>query len=561
MLMVGIAFGQGIALLLLWRALANNAWPSLTPIINFPLWTLAIASPTMLLLCLNRENLSRSLKAVGAFSTVLALAALHAGWQASPHGEFPIGSLLMACVITMLIACFKGLMYCQLWIGRDSLDYGALFTYSWRNFLVAAFSVLLTSGVALILVLWGNLFSAIGIGWFKALFESDWFLFPVLASAFGVGALIFRQLVGIIDGVAKLLEGLMRLLLPLTALVLVIFLGALPFTGLRPLWETGNGTALLLWLSAFMLFFVNAVYQTGAGSPYPPWVHRALSAALVLLPIVSALALYGLALRINEYGWTVQRCWAFTVLALSALFAIGYAGCVIRWRQAWPSRLGRANTAMGWLVLAVMVLVNSPLLDFRAIALASQMQRVEAGAVDLREFDFDYARRHLARPGHLQLQALIDAHESSDPELVRIIKATKRGDRRGQTFDELWAGLTYRPAPFEPPPGLRKAASTTIFGRVPQRHANPTLIRIDLDEDGDFEYVLLSQNRNNDDLVEAELFFREGEAWSNRALVTSRATPDDVDVTAALREGEIRKAEPQFKDLKLGELRFHQVFW
>ena len=561
MLMLGIAFGQGIALFLLWRALANNVWPSQTPIINFPLWTLAIASPTLMLLCLNRENLPRSLKAVGAFSTVLAAAALYVGWQASPWGEFPIGPLLTAYVITMLIAGFKGLMYCQLWIGRASLDYGALFTHSWRNFLVAAFSALLTGGVAVILALWGNLFSAIGIGWFKALFESDWFLFPMLASAFGVGVLIFRQLVGVIDGVAKLLEGLMRLLLPLTALVLVIFLGALPFTGLQPLWETGSGTALLLWLSAFMLFFVNAVYQTGDGSPYPPWVHRALSAVLTLLPIVSALALYGLALRINEYGWTVQRCWAFTVLALSALFAVGYAGCVIRWRQAWPSRLGRANTALGGLVLAVMVLVNSPLFDFRAIALASQMQRVEAGEVELRDFDFSYARRHLARPGHLRLQALIAEHEASDPELARIIKATERGQPSGQTFDELWARLNYRPGPFEAPPGLREAASATVFGRVSQRHTNPTLIRIDLDEDGDFEYVLLSQHRDNDNLVEAELFFREGDAWKNRALVTSRATPDDVDVTASLREGEIKRAEPQFKDLKLGELRFHQTFF
>ena len=44
-LMLGIAFGQGIALFLLWRALDNQIWPSQTPALNFPLWTFALAWP------------------------------------------------------------------------------------------------------------------------------------------------------------------------------------------------------------------------------------------------------------------------------------------------------------------------------------------------------------------------------------------------------------------------------------------------------------------------------------------------------------------------------------
>ncbi len=565
-LMLGIAFGQGIALFLLWRALENEAWPSQTPIINFPLWTLAIASPAMMLLCLDRQNLSRSLKAVGAFSVVLALIALHIGWQASPFGAFPVTTLVLAYALTVLIACFKALMYCQQWIAKSPLDYGTLFTYSWRNFLVAAFSALLTLGVSLILSLWGALFSAIGIDFFQELFGKDWFRFPVLASAFGVGALIFRRLVRVIDGVASLLKGLIRLLLPLTASVLVIFLSALPFTGLQPLWETGNGTAVLLWLNAFALFFINAVYQTGEDPPYPPWTHRCLSAAIALLPVVSALALYGLLLRIDEYGWTLLRCWAFTTFALLALFSLGYAWGVIRWRWAWPSHLGRVNTAMGWVVIAVMVLVNSPMLDFRAISLASQWQRVEVGEVQLRDFDFDYASHHLARPGHQRMQALIAEHEATDPELVRIIQASQhdaRSDRRDGddgddgTFDDLWASLTYRPAHFEPPPGLREAVKASDFGRDSHRFINPTLIRADFDKDGEFEYALLSQRDYDRDWVEFELFFRDGNAWKNQAMYGSKTTLDDIGIAKMLREGEIDVVPPRFNDLKVGELRFH----
>ena len=100
-----------------------------------------------------------------------------------------------------------------------------------------------------------------------------------------MGVLIFRHLVNLIDGITGLLEGLMRLLLPL---VVVIVLATLPFTGLAPLWETGNGTGLLLWLNALVQFSINAVCQTGRDPPYPPAVHRALCPGIALLPVSSA---------------------------------------------------------------------------------------------------------------------------------------------------------------------------------------------------------------------------------------------------------------------------------
>ncbi|MXY04555.1 MAG: DUF4153 domain-containing protein [Gammaproteobacteria bacterium] len=559
-LMLGIAFGQGIALLLLSLALANEAWPSQTPVINFPLWTLAIASPAMLLFCLDGKNLSRSLKAVGCFSTVLLFLALYVGWQASPHGQFPIDSLLFAYFLSMLIACFKGLMYCQQWIAKSPMDYEDLFTRSWRNFLVAAFAAGLTLGVRLILVLWAALFSAIGIDFFEELLRKDWVLYPLLTFTFAYGIWIFRRLVKIIDSITKLLEGLIRLLLPIVASVLIIFLSSLAFTTLEPLWETGFGTALLFWLNALTLFFVNAVYQKGQGAPYSPWMQRILSVAIVLLPVISALALYGLYLRIDEYGWTVERCWAAATLALLMFFSTGYAGCVIRWRWMWHRHLGLVNTAMGGVVLAVMVLSNSPMLDFRRISLASQLQRVEAGEVELKEFDYRYARHHLARPGHQAMQSIIAEHETSDPELVRIIQAAE-GRRSRDTFDLLWANLSYRPEPFEPPTGLREAARDTVFGDSTDLHENPVLIRVDLDEDGEFEYALLSQHPEDRFFWgKARLFFHDGDAWRSVMLNESGNWPDDIDVGNALREGEIKLSPARFKNLNLGELSFQPLY-
>src|SRR5690606_35326088 len=97
----------------------------------------------------------------------------------------------------------------------------------------------------------------------------------------------FRELTHVIDSVTRLLQGLIKLLLPLVLTVALIFLAALPFTGLDALWGTGNGTSLIIGLTAIILFFTNAVYQDGRGAaPYPNTVHRLVYLGLALLPLL-----------------------------------------------------------------------------------------------------------------------------------------------------------------------------------------------------------------------------------------------------------------------------------
>ena len=570
-LMLALSLAQGLALLFLWRALDGGTWPSGTPMVAFPLWTVALAWPTLLLMSLETEHRARVFQSVSAFCAVLALLAVYVGRQASPAGEFPVDSFVAIYAATMLLACFKALMYVQRWAARAPAGYDALFALSWRNFLVAAHAAALTCGVYAVLHLWGRLFSAIGIGFFEDLFGRDWFLFPVLAVAFGLGVSIFRRLVDLIDGITGLLEGLMRLLLPLAVGVVVIFLAALPFTGLGPLWGTGSGTELLLWLSAFVLFFVNAVYQTGRGAPYPPVVHRALWPGILLLPALSALALYGLHLRVDQYGWSVERCWAFTVGVLLAAFSAGYAGCIVRRRGDWPRALGRVNKVLGWALLAVMLLVNSPVLDFRKISLASQLRRVDAGEIELRGFDFHYAREHLARPAWTTMQAFLDAYEESDPELARRIREPAPLPRPPLSAD-FWEGVTYRPEPFEAPAGAREAIERFFFGLDPEAHlpdgpyfrppappprqyGKPVLIRADLGGDGEPEYVYVVVDPDREYVSGVGVYRERGGGWRSFVLAMRGPVPEGADPAEILQTGEIEAAAPRFRDLRIGELR------
>lgn len=599
--MLALSLAQGLGLLLLWRAMTNETWPSQTPVASFPLWTVAIAWPVLLLLSMEAGNMKRAFGLVSAFSGVLVLLAIYIGFQASPVDQFPVSSLVFIYVGTLVIACFKALMYLQQRAAGLPLAYETLFVFSWRNFLVTALAAAFTGGTFGLLFLWGALFRALGVDFFSELFREDWFLFPVLAVAFGIGISIFRSLTGVIDGITSLLEGLIRLLLPLVVAILALFVATLPFTGLAPLWETGKGTALLLWLNAVTLFFVNAVYQTGRHIPYPEIIHRLLRLGIALLPLVAMLALYGLYLRVDQHGWTVQRCWALTVAVLLGMFSAGYLWEIVRRRVAWTNGLARVNIVMSWVILALMLLVNSPLLDFRAISLASQLKRIDSGELELREFDFNYARAHLARPGFLTLPVLLEQLEVSDPELAERLSTGGVLHRRlSETPEDFWERVTFRPERFDVPDGVKtlidgflelRQKSTVAFDRdvshpvlmtgdspvfepesgvvigpglrgfelVLGLYRDPVLIQVDLNNDAVLEYALLSSGPGHGHVSGLCFYLADG-VWRYRTVtrvlpsLTTGAGVLHVDVSNALQQGEIEATGPAFRNLQVGDL-------
>ncbi len=554
--MLLIAALQGIWLMLLYQATDAGSWPSENPVWSFPLWTLGLATPVLLLLSLDKGNTRSVALHVGAFSAVLAVLAAYVGWQAEPFGEFPVAGMAFAFGLTVALACFKALMYLQQRAAGMAMRYDVLFRYSWRNFLTLSLSLLLTCVFWLILQLWAALFHVIGIEFFKNLFEMEWFTIPVLAITHGIGVIVFRNLTGVIDGITRLLQGLMKLLLPLVLLIAVIFIAVLPFVGLDALWATRRGTSLLLWLLALILFFVNAVYQDGRGErPYPDFVHRALWVALLTMPIVSALSFYGLYLRLEQHGWTVMRSWAFVVWLLLSLFAVGYTIAVLRQRDRWTAGLARVNTLMGLVVLTIMLLANSPLLDFRKIAVASQLGRVESGQQTLEDLDYQYFHRMLARPGYLAAEAIKADIGDSDPGLLSLIeRRAPVGAPRPMDGEEFWASMTYRPAGLTVPGGLRERIDIDIDATHYYRETTPILTQADLDDDGDYEYALIVAGE--DYLRSMSLYYRENGDWRRANLTFSRGTQYRQSVLDTIRQGEVATSTPRFKQLRIGDYVF-----
>jgi len=556
--MLIISLVQGLFLYALYHAIENHSWPSESPLWSYPLWTVALMVPLLLLLSIDRDNYKSVLRHVALLGTVLALLAIYTGYQAEPYGEFPIAnlSLVFACGITL--ACFKALMYLQQRAGNVALSYQVLFTNSWRNFLVGALSALFVLVFWLILTLWGLLFKVIDIDFFWTLFREEWFLYPVLSVAFGTGVIIFRDLTKVIDNITRLFHWLFKLLLPLVIGIAVIFVAALPFVGLDALWSTGRGTALLLSLLAIALFFANAVYQDGREtSPYPLFIHRMIYGGLCILPIVSALSFYGLTQRLLQYGWTIERCWAFVVWLVFSLFAVGYVVGIIRRRDEWTRGLAQVNTVMGIVVLVLMLLVNSPLLDFRKISLASQLNRVESGEIELREFDFWYARNHLARPGYLAMEKIKADIGDSDPELLASATSPTRTAPGIALVDasKFWEQLDYRPQAFEVPESLRTMIEQ-VARQPHQAGVSAILFQIDMDEDGQDEYLLVSPNEYG--LGVSQFYYRDANGWRSSYLQLA-ATNGVEDVAEQLQHGDIETVAPRFKDVNVGDIRLSPI--
>lgn len=553
-LLVGLLMGLAI------HGLLENAdWLAERTWIGYPGWLLAISWPTLFLLSYSREHGWRALFLVSGFCGVLMVFALYRGWQHPAFDGFGwyyfapryFGFVSEAFVQSMVVACFIALVHLQptVW-GRDR-DYNTMLALSWRNFLIVTLSGALTLGVWLVLLLWGRLFELVGIGFLTELFEEGWFVYPVLGLAFALGVHSFGTATSVIDRVTKILIRLFWLLLPALALATTCFVFTLPFNWWVPVGSFDLARAEPLAVTLGCLFSLNAVYQTGQRIPYPPLMHRALSVALVLYPVLAAFAACRVAFRIADYGWSPNRCWALLIIALTGLFSLGYAYAACRRRDDWPSMLPSINRPMSWVVLASLVLAGSPLLDFKAISAWSQFSRVESGEMLAEDVNVDYVRLELGRPGRVRLEALLESLDENEPEAALVLRnRLARVDPIGWTQRQQ-VEIVIRPERFEVPAELAAA----IDGQRALRRRRPDLLfRVDLGGDEALEVVAVWVGL---DEIDSRCWALRNAEWVSCGWWTERTDRSREELLHALGTMDFAAAVPDmpYMELQVGELR------
>lgn len=297
-------------------------------------------------------------------------------------------SRVFACLgVALSLWWFVALPWFQAFMahGRWRVPYAALFVLAWNNALVLALATLCVQLVWGVLWLWAGLFALVKVEFFATLFSAQWFVFIVTGLLGGLGLWLARTQQRPIQVMRQTLLALGRLLLPLLAWVLVFFVLALVFTGVEGLWATRFAAALLMGVLILQIWVVNAVYQDGAAAqaPYPRVLRWLVDASLIAMPVLATLACVAIGLRVRQYGWTLERVWAAAAAGVLWLYALGYACAAVHsvrqgTARPWLQWLASVNQALSLLVLALLLALQTPLLDGQRISAASQRERLRA---------------------------------------------------------------------------------------------------------------------------------------------------------------------------------------
>ena len=336
--------------------------------------------------------------------------------------------------------------------GFRPLAYPLAHDHAWTNAVLWCLSWAFVGVVMLLSFLLAALFDLIGIKLLRDLLDKEWFWRGLVGLAFGLGLALLREqrrIVGLLQNVAMLVLGVLA---PVLAVGLGLFLVALPFTGLQPLWEATKATTpILLACAVGALLLVNAVIGNGGDDAPRNRVLRwaALVLAVAILPLVGIAAI-ATGLRIGQYGFTPERLWGLTFVIIASVVAVAYLASVIRGRGGWAERVRPANLHLAMIVCGVALLLATPLVSFNAISTRDQVARLESGKVSPDKFDWAALAFDFGEPGRKALERLrASGNAAIRAKAVEAAKAEGRYDlaRNEPSFDIVAAAKRIRRLP------------------------------------------------------------------------------------------------------------------
>lgn len=571
-MVVLVALLQGLLLYLADIGYDNGCWPFSALFGRICWYSLVLAVPSVLLLSIRRLDDRRFWQHMIGVLVVVSLLSWWTAYNAGGGPDLNSASVLIPFGISLSLGWFVLLPFLQLRQRhqRWMTPYSELFEQAWQNGLALVLAGLFTGLSWGVLHLWGALFKLIGIHAFADLFRSDPFEYLATGIMVGLGILIARTQERTLHAARRLVLAIFKLLLPLLALVLALFVLTLPFTGLEKLWTSFSAAGLLMSMLVLMLVFVNAVYQDGEQErPYTRWVRWLADAALLLAPVVAALAVYAIWLRVGQYGWTAERVWAMLAALVLAAHVIGYAIAVTRRHGTWLAPIGRINTVMALIVIALVVLCNSPTLDVHRISVNNQLARLADGRVSAAKFDLDMLRRKSGRQGYQALLQLADSKAAKDnPDFAkRIAQSIKHGGerrfltesrRKSRTIDDV-SELRNHLKLVAGHPQPDKSFYTYILAHAPEvlgcqlRSSDCVLISKDLDHDGAAEQLLCLLGMG---LSRCFVYQQRGSGdWAMVGSYQWRQSDDKnrTAATKALRHGQLTAITPKWDRLQIGD--------
>lgn len=556
-LRVSIGLIQGLILFLLYRAVANPetlTWPATQPELYAALLLPASFAPVLLLAGVGRMGWKPLAIWAAAATLVLALLGWHDAanqdreYLSPPFMDFPVVAF-SAAALFIAHHLIVPAVTARRWIA----DFDDYFDTAWKAGVQLVLSLCFTGAFWLLLFLGAALFKVIGLIFLADLISEDWFAIPITCLVFAIAVHLTDVRSSLIRGVRTVALMLLSWLLLVMTVLVAGFVAALPFTGLELLWKTGSATAMLLSAAATLIILSNAAYQDGREDNLPPKVLRIAVrvASLLLLPLM-ALVVWGLALRIGQYGLTPDRIIASACALVGWLYAVGYTYASLKplWQGSpWMKALELTNVMAAVLTVGLILALFSPLLDPKRLSIHDQVRRLENGQTQLDQFDFEFLRFDTGLQGQRALQRL---SASKDPAIAAKAKASIAAKTRSYHLD---------PQPTKPiisawPVGSTLPADffTKVYTSDPRnlcRTAGQCLaMQKDMNGDGQNEVLLAAS-------YSISLFAHTAEGWRpvGEYRLSSCGTTSPPDHREHLKSMDLSPVTPLWPDFQTGQTR------
>ena len=570
---------QGVLLYWLYQSGHDGVWPATAPSLFMPLFILALLLPVVLISSLGHMKPSRVLLWTAVFAVFLLVVSLHEAWRSFGLGEMNRGfmgrpteyapSMLLIVFSAGFLYIAHALVMAAAVDDRRIASYESYFEIAWKLAIQLLFSAFFVGVLWAVLWMGAGLFGLVNLNFLEDLLKQPWFSVPVICFAFSCALHITDVRPAIVRGIRTLLLVLSSWILPGAVVIIAVFLGTLPFTGLDGLWKTRHATPLLLTAISVLVILINAAFQNGHAAATLAIRISARTAAILVLPL-TGIAIYALGLRVHEYGWTSDRIVAASCILVASCYAIGYQWAAQRY-DTWLVLVAPVNVGTAFVVLAVLLALFTPIADPARLSVINQVGRLEKGLTTAEKFDYEYLRFDGQRYGMSALERLAKQGVGTEPKLVSekaaaVLALADRDllNRHPVTLAQITANITVWPAGERLPEGFVsqrwideagrqvKAPETFCLSRAQQKC---DAVLIDADGDGKQDVLLI------DSIYTVGLLYSEqpdGEWKMVARLSDTTCKPLREEVLA----GRYKLVAPRLKALEVNgvSLHFEPVF-
>ncbi|AXZ50245.1 DUF4153 domain-containing protein [Citrobacter freundii] len=491
MIFIGLLQGALCCLLMTYLVPHNDGWL----FYGMPA-TIAITS-ALLLTVVSFKQRALWYWMVLIFVVVLAMS-IWLKWQVEDSDKWRQHEVFMFYGWRLLLMAMLALPWIQysLRASRQQTRYAQFYTQLWLNTLTLLI-VFISNGLFwLVLLLWSEMFKLVGIPFFSTLFfDTDWFGYVAFGLITALAVVLARTQSRLVTAVQKLLTFIATGLLPLVALLALMFILTLPFTGLEAISQRVSAAGLMSTLTLLLLLLMAIVREPQKEAlPYPGALRYLIKCSLIVAPIYMLIAGWSLWVRIQQYGWTPERLYGVLVVVVLLVWSFGYLASILR-RGRNPLELqGPVILGVSLLALGLLVLLSSPVIDAWRISVNSHMGLYHSGKIKPDQVSL-YMLDHSGKPGRAALEALQkDVAFNQDSKRRRDLNSLLQGSRdpvKELTATQLVSKVVIAPGSEKPDDAFWtfvKAQGYRITSCAEQNAC--VLVSQDLNADGHPEQVL-----------------------------------------------------------------------